>query len=68
MARINQEGASDKIRGVIAGGRLASYANTDVMDYITIATTGNAIDFGDLSQSRRPLHSTGISSAHGGLA
>ena len=24
------------------------------MDYVTIATTGNAVDFGDLSQTRAP--------------
>ena len=33
-------------RGVIAGG------SGDVIDYITIATTGNATDFGDLTSSR----------------
>ena len=34
-------------RGVFAGG----YSATNVMNYITIATTGNAIDFGDLRRS-----------------
>jgi hypothetical protein len=34
-------------RGVFAGGN-----GSNVMDYITIATTGNATDFGDLSYSR----------------
>ena len=36
--------------GVFAGGHDGSYTN--IMDYITIATTGNAIDFGDLTVSR----------------
>ena len=67
-AKNNQEGASDKLRAVIAGGRNASNTTKDVMEYITIATTGNATDFGDLTVARRPLHSTGISSTHGGLA
>ena len=35
-------------RGVIAGGQISGGV-TNIMDYITIATTGNAIDFGDLS-------------------
>ena len=63
-ARIQQEGASDKLRSVIAGGRLT----IDIMEYLTMATTGNATDFGDLTVGRRPMHSTGISSNHGGLA
>ena len=63
-ARIQQEGASDKLRAVIAGGRLT----INIMEYLTMATTGNATDFGDLTVGRRPMHSTGISSAHGGLA
>ena len=37
-------------RGVIGGGH--NSGNTNVMDYITIATTGNATDFGDLTQAR----------------
>ena len=35
-------------RGIVAGGYI-----TDDMDYITIATEGNAIEFGDLSFARR---------------
>ena len=41
-------------RGVFSGGNPA----TDVMDYINIASTGNAIDFGDLSASRLSLGAT----------
>jgi len=37
-------------RGVFGGGRTPSYLNT--IDYITISTTGNAQDFGDLTQAR----------------
>jgi hypothetical protein len=36
------------------------------MDYITIASTGNAIDFGDLTIAVDSLAAT--SNAHGGLA
>ena len=38
-------------RGVFAGGYSGS--NINVIDYITIATTGNATDFGDMTVSRR---------------
>jgi hypothetical protein len=38
-------------RGVFAGGYSGS--NINVIDYITIATTGNATDFGDMAVSRR---------------
>ena len=38
-------------RGVFAGGYSGSNINT--IDYITIATTGNATDYGDLSVNRR---------------
>ena len=37
-------------RGVFGGGRAPSYLNT--IDYVTISTTGNAQDFGDLTQAR----------------
>ena len=36
-------------RGVFGGGQAA---NTNTIDYITISSTGNAIDFGDLTQAR----------------
>jgi len=60
-------GLSNSIRGVFAGGYDQSpgaYLNT--MDYITIASTGDATDFGDLTT----LNGTGVGSAsdsHGGL-
>jgi hypothetical protein len=37
-------------RGIFSGGTTGGFSN--VMDYITIATTGNAIDFGDLTVAR----------------
>ena len=46
-------------RGIIAGGAesLSSpYTISDRMQYITISTTGNAIDFGDLSLARYCLN------------
>jgi hypothetical protein len=47
-------------RGVFSGGFTpgSSPGNQDVMDYINIATTGDAIDFGDLSAARSALGAT----------
>jgi len=45
-------------RGIIAGGaspNLPSPNNSNVIDFITIASTGNATDFGDLTQARGSL-------------
>ena len=39
-------GCSSQTRGIFGGGD--SPADDNVIDYITIATTGNATDFGDL--------------------
>ena len=38
----------------------------NTMDYVQIMTTGNAVDFGDLSLARWSGNS-GCSNAHGGL-
>ena len=42
--------ASNNVRGITFGGRLYSNGNIDnAIEYLTIASTGNATDFGDLS-------------------
>ena len=47
---------SDNSRGVFAGGYNDSgYSEVNVMQYITIANTGNATDFGDLVDTNRGL-------------
>ena len=53
-------------RGLFGGG-LSSGTSThhNVIDYVTIATTGNATDFGDLTVARSNV--MGNSSGHGGL-
>jgi len=45
---------SSNTRGLIGGGKYTSggTSSRDTIDYITIATTGNATDFGDLTQQR----------------
>ena len=46
-------GASNATRGIIAGGRddPSSPGNTNVIQFVTIATTGNGIEFGDLNET-----------------
>jgi hypothetical protein len=48
-------GASNSTRGLFAGGWDGSSSNYNVIDYVTIASTGNTTDFGDLTLSRRGL-------------
>ncbi len=50
--RANNAGACSSTRGLIAGGNLNTQPggeSTNVISYITIASTGNATDFGDLT-------------------
>ena len=52
----NAAGASSPTRGIIAGGYAGTYpsgANTNQMEFVTIATTGNSIDFGDLTSAQQ---------------
>ena len=52
-------------RAVIMGGRDDSTNDTNLIEYVTIASTGDAIDFGDLTTPRRRF--TATSDSHGGL-
>ena len=48
------DGCSSSTRGLFAGGRDHPATTTfDIIDYITMASAGNAVDFGNLTQSRR---------------
>jgi len=61
-------GASNSTRGLHAGGRTgtpAAEALQNVIGFITIASTGNASDFGDLVTPTRYL--AGCSDSHGGI-
>ncbi len=44
----DQAGASNPIKGIIAGGSPAGNSSQNVIQSLTIATLGNAVDFGDL--------------------
>jgi|SRR5210317_2085754 hypothetical protein len=55
VARGYPGGCSDGSRGLFDGGASSGgspFTNSDVIDYITVATTGNATDFGNLTQGR----------------
>jgi hypothetical protein len=60
--------SSNSTRGVFTGGFKYPSPGTDVndMDYITIASTGNSQDFGDLN-SPDCSKGSGCSDSHGGL-
>ncbi len=54
--RRNAASAASPTRGLFAGGNPGSSPNVDdTIDYITIATTGDAIDFGNLSSAYREM-------------
>jgi len=65
-------GCSSSTRGVFGGGHtgpaLTPLSTTNVIQYITIASLGNAIDFGDLTQDRERFHGTsnGVRGIFGG--
>ena len=63
---------SNGIRGVFAGGYQPSPNSTDTntVDFIEIATTGNATDFGDISRDTNDSNreNGGCSDSHGGLS
>ena len=60
-------GTSNQTRGVMVGGdtNAPDGSNSNIIDYITIATTGNAQDFGDAAHKYEA--GSGCSDSHGGL-
>jgi len=67
QGRHSPAGTCTQTRGVFGGGYLLAAPTTalNTMDYITISSFGNAIDFGDLSIASR--FGSGTSDSHGGL-
>jgi hypothetical protein len=51
IARDGPQGCSSPTRGIFAGGisNPSPLTNSNTIDYVTIASTGNATDFGDLT-------------------
>ena len=68
LARRTISGTSNSTRGVFSAGvssaPVSPITNVNVIDYMTIMSTGNAIDFGD---SGGAGFSAGCSDSHGGL-
>ena len=59
---------SNATRGIIAGGYGPSSPNgVNTIQFIEIATTGNALDFGDFESFTRRIPQSGCSNGHGGL-
>lgn len=57
---------NNRTRGVFMGGQVApAGGGTNIIDYITMASTGNATDFGDLLNAN--YHGANVSGANGGL-
>ena len=65
VARDHGAAESNLIRGVFAGGQ-SGPTRVNVIDYFSISTGGDALDFGDLSAGIRKGCS-GLSDSHGGL-
>ena len=65
--RTHSVGASTNNRGVFCGGYSGTspYTYNEVMEYITLNSSGNAIDFGDLTDGTDMAG--GTSDSHGGL-
>lgn len=54
VARFKTSGCSSATRGLCAGGRITG-ANSDTIDYFTLASSGNATDFGNLAAANQSL-------------
>ena len=66
VARGHFGGASDQTRAVFfAGRKLSDDAKTKIIDYINIASGGNAVDFGEVTRIHRG--NDACSDSHGGL-
>ena len=57
---------SNQIRGVFGGGKSSTPTYINTVEFINIAATGNASDFGDLT--RTPAYGSVFSDSHGGLS
>ena len=57
VARATHGAAASPTRGLFAGGWtvVPAYTSSDTIDFVTIATTGNAQDFGNLTTGRRSV-------------
>ena len=69
VARTNSAGTSSPTRMVMIGGATGPsypYTLNNTIDFVTIATTGNAVDFGD-TENGHDTSAAAVSNGHGGL-
>jgi hypothetical protein len=66
LSRYFPSGVSSSVRGIFVGGIDAGVDEVNIIDYITISTTGNALEFGDISEKGRK--NTASNSTRGVLA
>ena len=62
--RISTNSVSSSTRGLTAGGRTSpspTLSQFNTIDYVTIAQTGNSVDFGDLTEARHHIAAAGSS-------
>ena len=57
---------SDSVRGVFTGGGAPGNSARNTIDFVTIETTGNSQDFGDLFTAL--YYPSACSDSHGGLS
>ena len=62
LARTETAGCAAQTRGIFAGRN----PSNNIIDYVTISTLGDALDFGDLTDAR-PMYNSGCSNAVRGL-
>jgi len=72
IARKELGGCASSTRGVFAGGSSTGespappFSRSNVIDYVTLATEGNAVDFGDLTGNHDMMH-CGLSNSTRGI-
>ena len=65
---LERGGASSAVRGIFGGGGTGPGPTAiNIIDYVTIMSVGNAVDFGDLTASQGIQTLAGLYNAHGGL-
>jgi len=62
-SRATLASAGSGVRGIFAGGYNQPVSTINVIDYVTISSTGNAIDFGDLTKGTTGFQGGGGSNA-----
>ncbi len=65
MGRKYPCGIATQTRAVLWGGTVSTPSTTNLIDYVTIASAGNAVNFGDIIEET--YRQRGTTDSHGGL-